>query len=96
LGGNLDLSKTIFGNVGNMIIYKVGAPDAEFLEKEMAPEFSQIDLVNADTHRAVMKIAINNQQTRPFSFTTRIPYNDPILNIPEKVEIMKQISALKW
>ncbi len=95
LGGNLDLSKTIFGNVGNMIIYKVGAPDAEFLEKEMAPEFSQIDLVNADTHRAVMKIAINNQQTRPFSFTTRIPYNDPILNIPEKVEIMKQISALK-
>ena len=95
LSGALDLSKTIFGNVGNMIIYKVGAPDAEFLEKEMAPEFSQIDLVNADTHRAVVKIAINNQQTRPFSFTTRIPYNDPILNIPEKVEIMKQISALK-
>ena len=51
LGGNLDLSKTIFGNIGNMFILKVGAPDAEFLEKEMSPEFSQTDLVNADEFR---------------------------------------------
>ena len=53
-------------------------------------------MVNGDTFRAVAKIVVNNQPTRPFSFTTRIPYSDPILNIPEKVEIMKQISALKW
>jgi len=96
LGGNLDLSKTIFGNVGNFFIHKVGAPDAEFLEKEFGPEFSAIDMVNGDTFRAVSKIVVNNQPTRPFSFTTRVPYGDPILNIPEKVEIMKQISALKW
>ena len=96
LAGSLDLSKTIFGNVGNFFIHKVGAPDAEFLEKEFGPEFSPIDMVNGDTFRAVAKIVVNNQPTRPFSFTTRVPYNDPILNIPEKVEIMKQISALKW
>ena len=95
LWGNLDLSKTIFGNVGNFFIHKVGAPDAEFLEKEFGPEFSAIDMVNGDTFRAVAKIVVNNQPTRPFSFTTRVPYGDPILNIPEKVEIMKQISALK-
>jgi len=65
------------------------------LEKEFGPEFSAIDMVNGDTFRAVAKIVVNNQPTRPFSFTTRIPYGDPILNIPEKVEIMKQISALK-
>jgi hypothetical protein len=40
----MDLSKAIFGNVGNMLSYKVGANDAEFLEKEFAPEFSQQDL----------------------------------------------------
>ncbi len=96
LWGNLDLSKTIFGNVGNFFIHKVGAPDAEFLEKEFGPEFSAIDMVNGDTFRAVSKIVVNNQPTRPFSFQTRVPYGDPILNIPEKVEIMKQISALKW
>ncbi len=96
LGGSLDLSKTIFGNVGNLFIYKVGAPDAEFLEKEMSPEFSALDMVNGDTHRAVVKIVINNQPTRPFSFVTDLPFLKPILNIPEKIEIMKQISALKW
>ena len=95
LGGELDLSKTIFGNVGNLFIHKVGAPDAEFLEKEMGPEFSPTDMVNADTFRAAVKITINNQQTRPFSFVTRVPYNDPVVNTPEKIEIMKQISALK-
>ncbi|MCX6823888.1 MAG: type IV secretory system conjugative DNA transfer family protein [candidate division SR1 bacterium] len=96
LGGALDLSKTIFGNVGNLFIFKVGAPDAEFLEKEFGPEFSAIDMVNGDTHRAVVKIVVNNQPTRPFSFTTDLPFSKPILNIPEKIEIMKQISALKW
>jgi len=65
------------------------------LEKEMAPEFSQMDLVNADAHRAAVKITINNQQTRPFSFQTRLRFKDPKLNTPEKIEIMKQISALK-
>ena len=96
LWGALDLSKTIFGNVGNLFIYKVGAPDAEFLEKEFGPEFSAIDMVNGDTHRAVVKIVVNNQPTRPFSFTTDLPFLKPIVNIPEKIEIMKQISALKW
>ena len=93
---SLDMSKTIFGNVGNFFFHKVGAPDAEILEKEMGPEFSAIDMVNGDTFRAAAKIVVNNQPTRPFSFQTRVPYGDPILNIPEKVEIMKQISALKW
>lgn len=96
LGWALDLSKTIFGNVGNLFIFKVGAPDAEFLEKEMGPEFSAIDMVNGDTFRAAAKIVVNNQPTRPFSFTIDLPWLKPIVNIPEKVEIMKQISALKW
>ncbi len=95
LGGNLDLSKTIFGNVGNLFIFKVGAPDAEFLEKEFGPEFSAIDMVNGDTRRAAVKIVVNNQPTRPFSFTIDLPWLKPIVNIPEKIEIMKQISALK-
>lgn len=95
LGWSLDLSKTIFGNVGNLFIFKVGAPDAEFLEKEMGPEFSATDMVNGDTWRAAVKIVVNNQPTRPFSFTIDLPWLKPKVNIPEKIEIMKQISALK-
>ncbi len=90
----LDLSKAIFGNVGTMMSYKVGAPDAEFLEKEFSPEFNQVDLVNMDTFRWVMKLSVNSQPTRPFSIKILNPYW-PALNSPERVEKMKQISALK-
>lgn len=97
---NLDLSKTIFGNIWTMFIFKVGAPDAEFLEKEMAPEFSQTDLVNTEAFMGACKVCINGQQSRPFSFKSKIIYESfgwpKPLNTNEKIEIMKQISALKW
>lgn len=101
LGGNMDLSKTIFGNVGNMFVYKVGAPDAEFLMKEFEPEFNQTDLQSAEAFMGACKISINNQQTRPFSFKSKVLYKGfpdylPAVNSPEKVQIIKQISALKW
>ena len=93
---NLDLSKTIFGNIGNMFVYKVGAPDAEFLAKEFEPEFNQTDLTSTEAFMGACKISINNQQTRPFSFKAKVPYDLPIKNSPEKVQIIKQISSLKW
>ena len=95
LWGELDLSKTIFGNIGNMFVYKVGAPDAEFLAKEFEPEFSQTDLTSTEAFMGACKISINNQQTRPFSFKAKIPYVLESKNPPEKVQIIKQISSLK-
>lgn len=95
LGGWLDLSKAIFGNVGTMMAYKVGAPDAEFLEKEFSPEISQNDLVNMDKFKGIMKLSIDSQPTRPFSISPLNPYTPPT-NPAEKVAIIKQISALKW
>ncbi len=100
LGGNMDLSKTIFGNIGNMFVFKVGAPDAEFLTKEFEPEFNQTDLTSTEAFMGACKVSINNQQTRPFSFKAKVLYPGfpdglPYTNSPEKVQIIKQISALK-
>ncbi len=95
LSGELDLSKTIFGNVGTIFALKVGAPDAEFLENEFSPEFSKQDLVSMDQFRGIMKMSINTQQSKPFSFKPLNPYDIPVANTPEKIEIIKQISALK-
>ena len=36
----------VFGNVGTMITFRIGADDAEFLEKEFSPEFFIEDMVN--------------------------------------------------
>lgn len=91
----VDLSKAIFGNVGNIMSLKVGAPDAEFLEKEFAPEFSQQDLVNMDKFRGIIKISADSMQSRPFSIAPINPYTNPRPNSPEKISIIKQIAALK-
>ena len=36
----------VFGNVGTLVCFRIGAADAEFLEKEFMPEFEATDLVN--------------------------------------------------
>lgn len=95
LGGQIDLSKAIFGNVGTMMAYKVGAPDAEFLEKEFSPEFNQLDLVNMDKFKWVIKLSVGTQPTRPFSVNILNPYT-PALHTADKKRLIKEISALKW
>lgn len=96
LGGSIDLSKPIFGNVGNQLYYKVGPEDAEFLEKNVAPEFNKQDMVSIDARKWVLTLSVWWQPTRPFSINMRNPHSVPPVNTPEKVAIIKQISALKW
>jgi hypothetical protein len=42
------------------------------------------------------KISIHNQQSRPMTFKAKVPYSIPPKNSPEKVQIIKEISSLKW
>ena len=95
LGGWMDLSKAIFGNVGNWLVYKIWSGDAEQLEKEFTPEFTQQDLINLDNFKSVFKMSINNQATKPFSLDVPKYWTMPYANTPEKIAIIKQISALK-
>ena len=81
----------VFGNVGTIIIFRVGASDAEFLEKEFAPEFSIDDMVNLGFANIYLKLMIDGVSSRPFSATTLPPikkqevsYRDEIINISRK------------
>ncbi|MEK7643187.1 MAG: type IV secretion system DNA-binding domain-containing protein [Patescibacteria group bacterium] len=60
----------VFGNVGTMITFRVGAADAEFLEKEYAPEFEIQDLVNLPNYNIYLKLMVNGVTSRPFSALT--------------------------
>ena len=91
-----DLTWAIFGNVGTIMSYKVWAKDAEYLEQEFAPEFSRQDLVNIDRFKAVMKLSIDTQPSRPFSINVLNPYVEEWKNEQKKCEIIKQISTLKY
>ena len=63
----------VFGNVGTMIIFRVGADDAEFLEKEFEPEFTQEDIVNLPNYKIYLKLMIDGVTSRPFSARTLPP-----------------------
>ncbi len=57
----------VFGNVGTIVAYRVGAFDAEYLEKEFAPYFVQSDLVNLDRYSAYIRLMIHGVTSKPFS-----------------------------
>ncbi len=60
----------VFGNVGTMCSFKVGADDAEYLAKEYAPLLSEQDVIGISNYKMYMKLNINNTTSRPFSVST--------------------------
>lgn len=82
----------VFGNVGTMIAFRVGAADAEFLETEFSPEFTMEDMVNLPNRRIYLKLMVNGVSSRSFSASTLSPFRvhsnkeneDHILQISRK------------
>lgn len=88
----LNLKEAVFGNVGTMMCYKIGAQDAEAMAKEMAPVFSDQDLMNIDAFKAAIKLAVNGQPSRPFSLNVQKPWLEK--GNEKMPEALKQISRL--
>lgn len=65
----------IFGNAGTIIAFRVGAGDAEFLEKEFGPDFELQDLVNLPNRTIILKLVVNGVSSRPFSAGTLPPFD---------------------
>ena len=63
----------VFGNVGTMIVFRVGADDAEFLESEFDPEFTPQDILNLPNYKVYIKLMIDCVTSRPFSAKTLPP-----------------------
>ncbi len=97
LSGSVSLKGAIFGNVGTMMMYKIGPEDAEIAAKQMAPTFSEQDLVNMDAFKGSMKLCINGQASRPFTLEVPRPWLDKTYVKDEQAgEAYKQLSRLKY
>ncbi len=68
-----EVRDAVFGNVGSMIVFRVGAYDAEVLEKEFFPTFTKEDLVNLGLRQIYLKLMIDGVTSQPFSATTLPP-----------------------
>ncbi len=89
----------VFGNAGTMVVFRVGAADAEFLEKEFEPEFTAQDLVNLPNYHIYLKLLVDGVTSRPFSASTLPPFNlDSHPAIAEKIveSSRKTYARARW
>ena len=68
-----EVRDAVFGNVGTLAVFRVGAEDAEFLEREFSPQFTAVDLVNLPKYNIYLKLMIDGISGTPFSAQTLPP-----------------------
>ncbi|MDP1884529.1 MAG: type IV secretion system DNA-binding domain-containing protein, partial [Candidatus Moranbacteria bacterium] len=71
--GNGTVRDAVFGNVGTIVSFRVGAEDAEHLEKEFEPVFMMNDIVNLSKYHIYLKLMIDGVAGDAFSATTLAP-----------------------
>ncbi|WP_299742551.1 type IV secretion system DNA-binding domain-containing protein [uncultured Tateyamaria sp.] len=69
-----DVRDAIIGNVGNQIVFRVGANDAPFFERQM-PTFSAFDFQNQPNHRANVLLTHQGERLKPFTASMYPPYH---------------------
>ncbi|MDB4979204.1 MAG: hypothetical protein JWM56_1390 [Candidatus Peribacteria bacterium] len=83
----------VFGNVGTIMSFKIGAEDAEYMAKEFAPVLSEQDVIGIPNFNCYTKLNINNTTSRPFSMATI--YDESQRN--EKMSsLIKEYSRMKY
>ncbi len=79
------VADAVFGNVGTQIMFRVGAPDAEVLEKEYAPVFTAEDMVSLGAYQMYLKLMIDGVASHPFSAVSMPPIPLPAKSLREEV-----------
>ncbi|HJN84837.1 MAG TPA: type IV secretion system DNA-binding domain-containing protein [Patescibacteria group bacterium] len=68
-----EVADAVLGNVGTMIVFRIGAPDAVALEQEMMPRFIPEDMINLPKYSVYVKLMIDGVSSAPFSAGTLPP-----------------------
>lgn len=85
----------VLGNVGTMLVFRVGATDAQTLEPEFAPPFSAYDLQTLPRYQAAVKLTARGEQLAPFSART-LPALTPPSDAASNVERVKVSSRQRF
>ena len=90
---NSKVRDAVFGNVGTILSFKIGAEDAEYMAKEMAPVLSEQDVIGIPNFHCYVKLNINNTSSRPFSMGT---IWDESQRNDKRAELIKEYSRMKY
>lgn len=92
-----EVKNAIFGNVGTLVAFRVGVTDANYLQHEFQPTFTEADLINVDVYNAYIKTIVNNQPMTPFSMDlTRDMNQEEQKSNPRVAELIRELSRLKF
>ena len=80
-----EVRAAVFGNVGTMIVFRVGSYDAEVLEKEFAPQFTAEDIVNLGQFQMYLRLMIDGVGSQPFSAKSLGPIPEPPISYRDSV-----------
>jgi hypothetical protein len=86
------IQSAIFGNVGTVISFRIGANDAEYLAKEFYPVFNAEDLVHLPKYSMYLKLMIDGATSQPFSAESLPPRE----NVPSYREAIISASRKKY
>lgn len=87
-----DIRDAVIGNAGTIISYRVGAADAEFLEKEFTG-ITKLDLTNLTFTNTYTKLLIDGTPSKPFSLRG---VKSPTPPNPQLADAIRQLSRLKY
>lgn len=79
------VKEAVFGNVGTMVVFRVGSADAEIFEKEFAPFFLLEDVVSLGQRQIYLRLMIDGVGSQPFSATTLPPIPPPEISYRQQV-----------
>lgn len=68
-----NIREAVFGNVGNLVSFRVGPPDAEVLVKHFGPVFDEKDLIGIENLNAFVKILVGGEPAKPFNMKITWP-----------------------
>jgi hypothetical protein len=92
-----EVKNAIFGNVGSLVAFRVGVTDANYLQHEFQPVFTEVDLINVERYNTYVKTIVGGEPVTPFSMDlTRDLNREKALANPRVAELVRELSRLKY
>ena len=89
-GRNQELGKALLGNAGSIMLFRLGAPDAQKMESYMGSDLTARDLENLANFQVAARLLVNGRPIRPFAFDTPAP-PPPVREFPRaRQELLEQ------
>lgn len=86
-----EILKAVFGNVGTIMTFSLGAPDAKVLASEFAPYFNEEDIISLERFQVYVKLMIDGMTSHPFSARILVPFEGDFI-VPKTSNRDKVIS----